>query len=149
MIFQIYDDMMSISTWYRVHFSIYLSGFSIWGIWSHVHTKTLEACKKSLSGLIYKVSSCLTDCTSKTMFFYLSLSIKHKDLTRRSGVFICYFIGSVVKIVLLYFLYTKDNRLRLKRNMNDGTNVFLTSLLTILTWNILLLVFLIQDNFMF
>ena len=47
-IFQIYDVMMSISTWYRVHFSIYLSGFSIWGIWSHVHTKTLEACKKKL-----------------------------------------------------------------------------------------------------
>ena len=32
--------------------------------------------------------------------FYLLLSIKHKDLTRKSCVFICYFIGSLVEIVL-------------------------------------------------
>ena len=31
---------------------------------------------------------------------YLSLSVKHKDLTRKSCVFICCFIDSVVKIVL-------------------------------------------------
>ena len=31
----------------------------------------------------------------------------------KSGVFICYLIGLVVKIVLyLHFLYTKDDRLR-------------------------------------
>ena len=31
---------------------------------------------------------------------HLSLSVKHKDLTRKACVFICYFIDSVVKIVL-------------------------------------------------
>ena len=31
---------------------------------------------------------------------YLSLSVKHKDLRRKSCVFICYFIDSVIKIVL-------------------------------------------------
>ena len=59
---------------------------------------------------------------------------------RKSCVFI-YFIVSVVKIVLyLHFLYTKDNRLRqmndvmmMEKNMNDGTIVFLTSLLIVLT----------------
>ena len=49
----------------------------------------------------------------KQQRFYLSLSIKHKDLTRKSYVFICYFIGLVVKIVLnLHFLYTKVDRLQ-------------------------------------
>ena len=43
---------------------------------------------------------------------------------------------------------TDFDRLK-KRNMNDGTIVFLTSLLIALTWNILLLFFLTQDNFMF
>ena len=49
----------------------------------------------------------------------------------KSGVFICCLIGLVVKIVLyLHFLSTKDDKLhRLKRNMSDGTIVFLTSLL--------------------
>ena len=52
--------------------------------------------------------------------FYFSLSIKHKDLTRKSCVFICYFIGSVVKIVLyLHFLYTKDDRLRQIRKKHE------------------------------
>ena len=52
------------------------------------------------------------------------------------------FIGFVVKIVLyLHFLYTKDDRLWQikKRNMNDGTIIFLTFLLITLPWNILLL----------
>ena len=40
-------------------------------------------------------------------------------------MFIFYFIGSVVKIACLYFLYIKDDRLELKRNMNDGTMAFL------------------------
>ena len=50
-------------------------------------------------------------------------------------MFICYFIGSVVKIVLnLHFLYTKDDKFdRIKVNMNDGTIIFLNSLLVALT----------------
>ena len=54
-------------------------------------------------------------------------------------LFIFHFIISVVKIVLyFYFLYIKKE---LKRNMNDGTIIFLTSLLIILTRKILLLSF--------
>ena len=48
---------------------------------------------------------------------------------RKSCVFIGYFIGPMVKVVLyLHFLYTKDNRLRqIKKNMNDEKIAFLTS----------------------
>ena len=63
-----------------------------------LHTpKTLETCKKS---------------TLLIHVFYLSVSVKHKDLTRKSCVFIFYFIVSVVKIVCLYFFYIEDDRLK-------------------------------------
>ena len=71
--------------------------------------KTLETCKKSMPCLIQKASRCATGRTSKTSVFYLALSIKHKDLTRKSCMFIFYLIGSVVKIVYFYFLYIKDD----------------------------------------
>ena len=82
--------------------------------------------------LIKKASRCVIDPMSKTKNVYLSLSIKHKDLTRKSCVFICYFIGSVVKIALHK---TKDmtDFDRLKRNMYDGIVAFLASLLILLT----------------
>ena len=75
-----------------------------------LHTpNTWETCKKSTPCLIKKASRCVIDCMSKAKnVFYLSLSIKHKDLTRKSCVFICYFIGSVMKIVLHK---AKDDRL--------------------------------------
>ena len=74
--------------------------------------KTLAICKKKSSPcLIQKASRC-ADLTSKTTFFYLSLSIKHKDLTKKSCLFIFYFIGSVVKIACFYFVCIKDNRLQ-------------------------------------
>ena len=49
-----------------------------------------------------------------------------KDLTRKSCVFICYFIDSVVNIVLyLHFLYTKDNRLpQIKKKHEWWNNPF-------------------------
>ena len=48
---------------------------------------------------------------------------------------ICYFIGSVVKIVLYLHFFTQRTTDfdRLKRNRNDGKIVFLTSLLIALT----------------
>ena len=56
----------------------------------------------------------------KQQRFYPSLSIKHKNLTRKSCEFIFYFIGSVVKIVLLLFLRKgRQTSKELKRNMND------------------------------
>ena len=60
---------------------------------------------------------------------------------RKSCVFICYLIGSMVKIVLNLHFFTQrtTNFDRLKRNMSDAAIVFLTSLLIVLTLNILLL----------
>ena len=70
----------------------------------------------------------------KQQCFYLSLSIKHKDLTRKSCVFITYFIGSVAKILFLFSLHKgQQTSKELKRNMNDRIIVFLTSLLIVLT----------------
>ena len=89
-----------------------------------------ETCKK--------VSRCAADCTSKTTFF-----ISHfltKILRKKS----CVFVISLVQWWKLYYIYifftqrTTDFD-KLKRNMNDGTIVFLTSLLSVLTWKILLL----------
>ena len=76
-----------------------------------LHMPKTETCKKSRPCLIQKASRCVADNMSKaTTFFYLSLSIKHKDHTRKLCVLIFYVIGSVVKIVCFYFLYIKDNR---------------------------------------
>ena len=73
-------------------------------------------------------------------FFYLPLSIKYKDLTRKS----CVFVISFVQCWKLYYIYIFSTQRttdfdKLKRNMNDGTIVFLASLLIILTWKLLLL----------
>ena len=63
--------------------------------------ETLDTCKKKNTPcLIKKASRCAADRTLKQQVFYLSLSIKHKDLTRKSCAFVYYFIGSVVKMVL-------------------------------------------------
>ena len=58
-----------------------------------------------------------------------------KHLTRKSRVFICYFTGSMVEVVLYLHFFTQrmTDFERLKRNMNDGTIVFLMSLLIALT----------------
>ena len=67
--------------------------------------------KKSTPCLIKKASRCAADRMSKTTFFYLPLSLKYKDLTKKI-MCICYFIGSVVKMVLyLHILYTKNDKL--------------------------------------
>ena len=119
-----------------------------------LHTpKTLETCKKSMPCLIKKASRCVIDRMSKTKnVVYLSLSIKHKDLTRKSCVFICYFIGSVVKIVLhSYFLYIKDDRLQRIRKKHEWWNNRFSDVFTyrLNLKNSASLFFLIQDNFMF
>ena len=67
------------------------------------------------------------------MFFYLPLSLKYKDLTKKI-MCISYFIGPVVKIVYLNFFTQRTTDFnKLKRNMNDGAMVFLASLLNVLT----------------
>ena len=105
-----------------------------------LHTpKTLDTCIKIKPCWIKKASRCAADRMSHT-FYKIQRSYE-------TIICICYFIRSFVKIVLyLHFLYTKDDWLwQLKRNMNDGIIIFLTSWLRRLTS----LFFLIQDNFMF
>ena len=76
-------------------------------------SKILETSKKkSRPCLIHKASRCTADRLAKTSVFYLSLSTKHKDLTRNLCVFIFYFTGSMAKVVCFYFCYIKDDRLR-------------------------------------
>ena len=56
-------------------------------------------------------------------FLFFTFYITHKDFMRKSCVFICHLIGSVVKIVLyLHFLYTKDNRVRQIKKKHDWWN---------------------------
>ena len=97
-----------------------------------------QACDRLKTETCKKVSRCAADCTSKTTFF-----ISHfltKILRKKS----CVFVISLVQWWKLYYIYifftqrTTDFD-KLKRNMNDGTIVFLTSLLSVLTWKILLL----------
>ena len=81
--------------------------FRLWYMRHAIACACLRTClkhwrhaKKSTPCLIKKASRHVADCPSKKQRFYLSFSVKHKDLTRKSCVFICYFIDSVVKIVL-------------------------------------------------
>ena len=81
--------------------------------------------------------------------FYFPLS--YKDLTKKV-MCICYFIGSVVKIVLyLHFLYTKDDRFRQIKKKHEWWNNCFSDVLTkrLNLKNFASLFFLIQNNFMF
>ena len=102
--------------------------------------KHYRRAKKSMPCLIKKASWCAADCTSKTTtFYYLSLSIKHKDLTRKSVYLFVYFIGSVEKIVFKFSSHKGRQTWQIKRKNEWWNNHVLTSLLSaLLTWNILL-----------
>ena len=122
-----------------------------------LHTlKILERCKRKhalFDSKSFKV--CGKSHVENKSVFYFSLSIKHKDLTRESCVFIFYFIGSLVKIgvpkvrlrirvriraggnfprtvkIVAMFLFSlrkgRQTSKELKKYMNDGTIVFLMS----------------------
>ena len=104
--------------------------------------KRWRRAKKSRPCLIKKASRCATDCTSKTTTFFIFRFLYNTKILRESHVYL--FVIWLVQWWKLYYIYifftqrTTDFD-RLKRNMNDGTIVFLTSLLIALTWNILLL----------
>ena len=88
--------------------------------------------------LIKKASRCAKHHTSKTTTFFIFHFQKHKDIKRKSCVF------SLVQQWKLYYIYIffiqkRTDLDRLKRNMNDGKIIFLTSLVIAVTWNILLL----------
>ena len=106
--------------------------------------KHLRRAKKNMPCLIKKVSRCAADRTSKTgTFFIFQRSCKKLSkiiLENHTHLFVI----SLIQWWKLYYIYifftqraTDVNRW--KRNMNDGTIVFLTSFHIALTWNILLL----------
>ena len=64
--------------------------------------------------------------------FYLSLSIKHKDLTRKLCVYFLFHWFSGENCMFLLSLHKgQQTSKELKRNMNGGTNFFLMSLLIV------------------
>ena len=108
---------------------IFNSQFSAFGIWD-VRSRT--------SCLIKKGSRCAANRTSKTTTFLSNTKILREN-------HVCLFVIWLVQWWKLDCIYIFTQRMidlhRLKRNMNDGRIVFLTSLLIALIWNILLLFF--------
>ena len=102
--------------------------------------KRYRRAKKSMPCLIKKVSRCAADRTSKTFFIFHFLY--NTKILRENHVYL--FVIWLVQWWKLYYIYifftqrTTDLN-RLKRNVDDGTIVFLMSLLIAVTWNILLL----------
>ena len=111
---------------------------------THLFTclKHLGRAKKSTPCLIKKASRCAVDRTSKTTTFFIFHFLYNTKFLRENHVYL--FVIWLVQWWKLYYIYifftqrTTDFD-RLKRNMNDGTIVFLTSLVIALTWNTLLL----------
>ena len=91
------------------------------------HLKHLRCAKKAHLLWLKKLQG-VQQITHLKQCFYLSKILQEtfKDLTRKSYTFICYFIDSVVKIVLyLHFLYTKGNRLQqIKKKQKWWNNSF-------------------------
>ena len=104
-------------------------------------SKTLEMGKKKYTLFDWKSFMVYDRSHSKNNdVFYVSLSIKHIDLVRKLCVFIFYFIDLVVKTVFLFSLHKgRQTSKKLNWNMNNGTIIFLTPLLIVLNWKILLL----------
>ena len=97
--------------------------------------------KKSMPCLIKKASRCATDCMSKTTVFFIFYFLYNTKILRENNVYLFIWLVQWWKLYYIYIFFTQRTTDfgRLKRNMNDGTIVFLTSLFTALTWNILLL----------
>ena len=62
--------------------------------------KPCRHAKKSRPCLIKKASRCAADCTSKITTFFIFHFLSNTKILRENHVYLCYFIGSVVKIVL-------------------------------------------------
>ena len=111
--------------------------------------KRWRRAKKSTLCLIKKASRCATDRTSKTTFF-IFCSLYNTKILRENHVY-CYLIGLVVKIVLyIYFLYTKDGRLRQIKKKHEWWNNRFSDVFTycLNLKYFACLFFLAKDNFM-
>ena len=130
------------------------SGFGIWGMQLHVHAsahayKIRDVQKKAHLVWLKKLQDVWQIARLQRFLFSRFYKIQR---SYEKIMCICYFIGSVVKIVLyLYFLYTKDERLQqIKKKHEWWNNCFsyvFTYCLNLKTFASLF--FLIQDNFMF
>ena len=75
--------------------------------------KTLETCKKACLVSLKKLQGVQQIAHLKQQRFLSFTFYKTLRILQENHALICYFIGSVVKIVLyLHFLYTKGDRLR-------------------------------------
>ena len=81
--------------------------------------------KKSTPCLIKKASRCAADCTPKTttLFIFQRAYEKLLKILRENHAYSCLFF--ICRSVLFFTQRTTDSD-RLKRNMNNGTIVFLT-----------------------
>ena len=93
--------------------------------------------KESMPCLIKKASRCAADHTSRTTMFFIILSTFYKMQRSHEKIMcICYFIGSLVKIVLyLHFLDINDERLwQIKKKHEWWNNRFSDILLIFSLW---------------
>ena len=100
-----------------------------------------DVLKKSMPCLIKKVSRCAADRTSKTTTFFIFHFLKNTKILRKNHLylFISFFQWWKLCYIYIFFIQRTTDFVRLRRNMNDETIIFLTFLLIALTWNILLL----------
>ena len=113
--------------------------------------KRWRRAKKTTPCLIKKASRCAADRTSKTTTFFVFCFLYNTKILRENLVY-CYLIGSVVKIVLyLYFLYTKDGRLRQIKKKHEWWNNRFSDVFTycLNLKHFATLFFLTKYNFMF
>ena len=99
--------------------------------------------KKSMPCLIKKASRCTADRTTKTTTVFIFHFLHYNTKILQEIHVYLFFIWLVqwwkLCYICIFFTQKTTDLDRLKRNMDDGTIVFLKSLLTALTWNILLL----------
>ena len=118
-----------------------------------MHTsKILGRCKKKAHLVWLKKLQGVRKIARLKQQRFLSLTLHKTHRSYEKIMCICYFIGSVVKIVLyLHFLYTKDGRLQQIKKKHEWWNNLFSDVFTycLNLKNFASLFFLIQDNFMF
>ena len=98
--------------------------------------KTLEMCQKKTCLVWLKKLQGVTQIAHLRQQCFLSATFYKIQRPYKKIMCICYFIRSVVKIVLyLHFFYTKDDWFQQIKKKHEWI-VFLTSLLIILSWKI-------------
>ena len=118
--------------------------FGLWGLRLHARASThawsiRDAQKKSKLCLIQKASRCPAHRMSKTTTLFIFHFLYNTKILRENHVYLWLVQWWKLYYIYIFFTQRTTDFDRLKRNMNDGTIVFLTSLLIFLTWKILLL----------